>query len=176
MLSIFYELANKERLVNTLEGEENLFDGKPSWDEQLYEFTRMSGQSAHYTDSPTTNLTGSTFPSSSDSSENNSHSSLAPVSASSSTPIEFLFPTSGGSLCCPICDQPIKCKDQKKSNLNRHMRSKHESHKLRCSEPGCGKEINNRSDNLRRHCRKHHGDEPDPCSASLAKRRNTNDT
>ena len=172
VLSIFYELQKKRPLVNTLVGEENHFDGKVSSGEQQYKspISMKSGQSDNTLDSPATTLTCSTLIGSPGSDKYNA--TFTPNSTPSSSAVEhegeFASPTSNTSLRCDICDESFRGKkEDQRSNLNRHIRTVHESNPVPCSEPECDKTFGRR-DNMERHRRKSHGD---PGSPNPSKRR-----
>lgn len=173
VLCTFKKLQKRQPMGNALVGEENNPDGKIGLNERQCELpvSMKSDQSANYAESPASTVTCSTLIDYPDS--DNYSTTLAPNSASSSSSVEFPSPTSNTSLPCPFCNKSYhgkKDQDQR-SNLNRHIRSEHESHKVRCTERGCDKIFAGRRDNMDRHRRKHHQGVLDPCSPNLPKRR-----
>lgn len=178
VLSVFDKLQQQQPLVDTVTGEDIPFAGKTGLDGlQLESPSSMkAGQSANYADSPASTVTCSTLIDYPDS--DNYSTTLAPNSASSSSSVELPSPTSNTSLTCPHCKRSYRGKkgQDQRSNLKRHIRGKHEFHTVHCSEAGCDKIFAGRSDNMKRHRRKHHGVVLDPSSASLLEIKEASDT
>lgn len=171
VLFVFYEIQKRQHLSNSLlKG--HSFDSRSILDVHRYQPTMFmkSRQSSNPTESRTPVSTSTTFHSSPDSSENNNVITIAPDRTQLSSPVELSSPTPSKS--CSMCDVSFNDtrKHDQRSNLNRHMRTTHTSHRYACPEPDCDRTFK-RSDNVIRHLRDDHGAVINAYSRSLAKER-----
>ena len=177
VLFVFDEIQKRQPLPNSLLRGHS-FDGRPILDLHRYQPSTFmkSRHSSNPTESHTPVSTSSTFHTSPDSSENNKNvTTIAPNRTQLSSPVELSSPTSSDS--CPMCNFSFNDtrKHDQRSNLNRHIRTTHASHKLACPEPDCDRTYK-RSDNVIRHRRNDHGAVINAYSRSPTKERKFADT